>query len=50
MDAKLSTKMSFIGKSVKLLSLKCNGYINFNKKIYLTDPTLTRKSSSELYK
>ena len=45
---KLSSKRSFIGKSVKLLSLSCDEYANFNKNAYLTDPTLTRKASSEL--
>ena len=49
MDAKLSIKESFTGKSVELLSLKCYGYINLKEEIYLTDPTLTRKASGELY-
>ena len=48
MDAKLSTKRSFIGKSVKLLSLKCDGCINLYREVYFADSTLTRKASSEL--
>ena len=47
MDAKLSTKESFIGKSVELLSLKCDGYINSKEEICSADPTLTRKASSD---
>ena len=48
MDAKLSIKESSIGKSVELLSLKCYGYINLKEEIYLTEPTLTRKASSDV--
>ena len=47
MDAKLSTKESFIGKSVELLSLKCYGHVNLKEEICLTDPTLTRKTPSD---
>ena len=48
MDAKLSIKESSIGKSVELLSLKCYGHINLKEEICLTDPTLTRKASSDV--
>ena len=48
MDVKLSIKESSIGKSVELLSLKCDGYINSKGEIYLADSTLTRKASSNV--
>jgi hypothetical protein len=48
MDAKLSIKEDFIGKSVKSQSLKCYGHVNLKEEICLTDSTLTRKASSEL--
>ena len=48
MDAKLSTKESFIGKSVRLQALKCYGYANLEEEVYSTESTLTRKASSEL--
>jgi hypothetical protein len=48
MDAKLSTKESLIGKSVRLLSLKCYGYINLEEEIYSADPTLTGKTPSDV--
>ena len=48
MDVKLSTKECFIGKSVKLQSLKCDGYINLKEEVYSADPTLTRKVSSDV--
>ena len=47
MDAKLSTKEGFIGKSVRPQSLKCYGYANLEEEVCLTDPTLTRKASSD---
>ena len=48
MDAKLSIKECFIGKSVKLQSLKCYGYVNLKEEMYSVDPTLTRKTSSDV--
>jgi hypothetical protein len=48
MDAKLSIKESFIGKSVRLQALKCYGHVNSEEEICLTEPTLTRKASSDV--
>ena len=48
MDAKLNVKRCRIGKSVRQLSLKHDGHANFNEEVCSIDPTLTRKSSSEL--
>ena len=48
MDAKLSIKESFVGKSARLLSLKCYGHVNSKEEICSTDLTLTRKASSDV--
>ena len=49
MDAKLSAKRSFVGKSAKLLTLKYDGHFNLSGEMCSADPTLTRKASSELF-
>jgi hypothetical protein len=48
MDAKLSIREGFIGKSVRPLSLKCYGHVNLEEEICSTDPTLTRKAPSDV--